>query len=496
MSTDLTRPHRRRARHHRHDLRVVRQPDRAQAQQARRGQRRRQLRDREGAGHLRRAGHPRRPARHRLGGRVRRGAARPARAARGRRPTRRTRRTPSSPGCSQRLVVSALLTVPVVLLAMVPALQFDAWQWASLTLATPVVVWGAWPFHRAAWTNLRHAATTMDTLVSMGVLAAYAWSLVALFAGSAGEIGMTHAFELTVRARRRSRLDLPRDGHGRHDVPAGRALVRAPVEAPGRRGPARADGPRRARTWRCSRTGSTAPSSPGCPWTGWPWGTSSWCARGRRSPPTAWSSGAPRRWTPRCSPGSRCRSRCGPGDEVTGATVNAGGRLVVRATRVGRDTRLAQMARLVEEAQHGKTEVQRLADRISGVFVPVVIALSVAALGFWLGAGAGATFAFGTAVARPDHRLPVRPRPGDADRPARRHRPRRPARHPDPRPGGPRVHPPRRHRRPRQDRHRHDRRDDPRRRRPCPGRVRRRRTPPGRRGVLRVAASRGGGDSP
>ena len=294
----------------------------------------------------------------------------------------------------RRLVVSALLTVPVVLLAMVPAWQFDAWQWASLTLASPVVVWGAWPFHRAAWVNLRHAATTMDTLVSMGVLAAYGWSLVALFGGTAGEIGMTHPFELGVqrgdglgsiyleaatgvttfllagrwferRARRRAGdalralMDL-----GAKDVAVLRDGVesRVPVDTlvvgdlfvvrPGER--IATDG--------VVEEGSSAVDAS-------------------------------------MLTGESVPVEVGPGAAVTGATVNAGGRIVVRATRVGRDTQLARIARLVEDAQHGKTQAQRLADRISGVFVPVVIALAVAALGFWLGAGADSAYAVSTAVA-------------------------------------------------------------------------------------------------
>ena len=170
-----------------------------------------------------------------------------------------------------------------------------------------------------------------------------------------------------------------------------------------------------------------------------------------------------------------------PGDEVTGATVNAGGRLVVRATRVGADTRLAQMARLVDAAQNGKADVQRLADRVSAVFVPVVIAIAAGTLGFWLGAGAGRDGRVHRRRGRADRGLPVRPRAGHADRADGRHRPRRPARHPDPRPRGARGHPPHRHRRARQDRHRHDRADGAGRRRRRARRASRRRTPAGRR---------------
>jgi Cu+-exporting ATPase len=298
----------------------------------------------------------------------------------------------------QRLLVSGLLTVPVVLLAMVPALQFDAWQWASLTLATPVVVWGGWPFHKAAWTNLRHAATTMDTLVSVGVLAAYVWSLVSLFAGTAGEIGMTHPFELTVergdgldsiyleaatgvttfllagrwferRSKRqagaalRALMDLgAKDVALLPDGPDGRTETRVPVD-------------------RLS-VGDVFVVRPGEKVA-----TDGVVERGSSAVDASMLTG------------ESVPVEVRPGDEVTGATLNAGGRIVVRATRVGSDTRLAQMARLVEEAQHGKTQVQRLADRISGIFVPVVVALAVATLGFWLGAGTGGAFAVSTAVA-------------------------------------------------------------------------------------------------
>ena len=294
----------------------------------------------------------------------------------------------------QRLTVSAALTVPVVLMAMVPALQFEHWQWASLTLAAPVAVWGAWPFHRAAWANLRHGATTMDTLVSLGVLAAFGWSLVALFAGSAGDPGMRHPFSLTVvrtdglatiylevaagvttfllagrylekRAKRRAGealralLDL-----GARDVAVLRdgGEVRVPVDelAVGQEFVVR-PGERVATDGVVVRGTSAIDAS--------------------------------------LLTGEAVPVEVEPGDEVTGATVNAGGRLVVRATRVGAETRLAQMARLVDAAQNGKADVQRLADRVSAVFVPVVIAIAAGALGFWLGAGAGPEVAFTAAVA-------------------------------------------------------------------------------------------------
>ncbi|GAA1311955.1 heavy metal translocating P-type ATPase [Saccharothrix xinjiangensis] len=294
----------------------------------------------------------------------------------------------------QRLIGSAALAVPVVVLAMVPAWQFTYWQWISLTLAAPVLVWGAWPFHRAAWVNLRHGAATMDTLISMGTIAAFGWSLYALLLGTAGRPGMTHPFELTVqrtdgagaiylevaagvtvfilagryfeaRARRRAGaalralLEL-----GAKDVVVLRdgRETRVPVEelAVGDRFVVR-PGEKIATDGVVDEGSSAVDAS--------------------------------------TVTGEAVPVEVAPGDAVVGATVNAGGRLVVRATRVGADTQLAQMARLVEEAQSGKAEAQRLADRVSGVFVPIVIALAVGTLGFWLGAGGGVSAAFTAAVA-------------------------------------------------------------------------------------------------
>src|SRR5690606_4159050 len=293
-----------------------------------------------------------------------------------------------------RLIGTTVLTIPVLVLAMVPRLQFDAWQWLSLTLAAPVVTWGGWPFHRAAWQNLRHGAATMDTLISLGTLPAFLWSLWALFLGDAGDPAMRMKFDLTpsagsgtdelylevaavvtvfilagryfeARAKRRAGaalralLEL-----GAKDVAVLRdgAEVRIPVEQlaggdlfvvrPGEK--VATDGVVEEGTSAIDASLLTGESVP---------------------------------------------VEVGPGDAVTGATVNAGGRLVVRATRVGADTALAQIARLVTQAQTGKAPVQRLADRIAAVFVPVVVALAVGTLGFWLGAGFGATTAFTAAVA-------------------------------------------------------------------------------------------------
>ena len=302
---------------------------------------------------------------------------------------------PEKDALRERLIVSALLTVPVIVLAMVPALQFPNWQWISLTLAAPVAVWAALPFHRAAWTNLRHGSTTMDTLVSMGVLASFGWSLWALLFGTAGETGMVHPFSLTVgsadasanlylevatgvttfllagrwfeaRSKRRAgaalRALLELGAAEASVLGRGGAEVRVPIDqlAVGDRFVIR-PGERIA--------------------------TDGVVEEGASAVDTSMLTGEP------------VPVEVGPGDTVVGATVNAGGRLVVRATRVGADTQLAQMARLVERAQSGKAAVQRLADRVSAVFVPAVIILAAATLAFWLGTGTGLEMAGTAAVA-------------------------------------------------------------------------------------------------
>lgn len=293
-----------------------------------------------------------------------------------------------------RLVISALLSVPVVALAMVPSWQFDYWQWLSLTLAAPVVVWGAWPFHRAAWTNLRHGATTMDTLVSVGVLAAFGWSLYALFLGTAGTPGMTHPFELTVdRTDGAANIYLEAAAGVTTFILAGRwlesrakrqsgAALRALMELGAKDVAVLRDSTETRIPIEQLAVGDHFVVRPGE-------------AVATDGEVTEGSSAVDRSMLT----GESVPVEVGPGDPVVGATVNAGGRLVVRATRVGSDTQLAQMARLVEDAQNGKAQVQRLADRISGVFVPIVIGLAVATLGFWVGSGAGASAAFTAAVA-------------------------------------------------------------------------------------------------
>ncbi|MCY4728251.1 heavy metal translocating P-type ATPase [Nocardioides sp. STR2] len=294
----------------------------------------------------------------------------------------------------QRLVISAVLSVPVVAMAMVPAWQFTYWQWASLTLAAPVVVWGAWPFHRAAWTNLRHGATTMDTLVSVGVLAAFGWSLWALFLGTAGEPGMTHPFRISIdRTDGAGNIYLEAAAGVTTFLLAGRwlehrskrragAALRALLELGVRDVAVLRDGHETRIPVDQLAVGDLFVARPGEKVA-----TDGDVVEGSSAVDASMLTG------------ESVPVEVKPGDAVVGATVNAGGRLVVRATRVGADTQLAQMARMVEDAQNGKAEVQRLADRVSGVFVPIVIGLSVATLGFWLGAGSGATAAFTAAVA-------------------------------------------------------------------------------------------------
>jgi Cu+-exporting ATPase len=293
----------------------------------------------------------------------------------------------------QRLLVSLALTVPVVVMAMLPAAQFRNWQWASLALASPVAVWGAWPFHRAAFTNARHGAVTMDTLISLGVGAAYLWSVYALFFGTAGQPGMHMGFALPAtgaaageiylevasgitvlillgryfeaRAKRRAGAALRalltlgakdvavlRDGHEVR-IPVGQLVVGDRfVVRPGEK--IATDG--------VVESGSSAVD-------------------------TSMLTGEP------------VPAEVTDGDAVTGATVNISGRLTVRATRVGSDTQLAQIARLVTDAQARKAPVQRLADRISAVFVPVVIGIAIVTLTGWLAAGQSAAASFTAAVA-------------------------------------------------------------------------------------------------
>ncbi|GAA3858653.1 heavy metal translocating P-type ATPase [Streptomyces sedi] len=294
----------------------------------------------------------------------------------------------------QRLLASAVLTVPVIALAMVPAWQFTHWQWISLALAWPVVLWGGWPFHRAAWTNLRHGAATMDTLVSLGTLAALGWSLYALLFGTAGEPGMTHPFRLTVeRVDGGGNIYLEAAAGVTTFLLAGRyfearakrrsgAALRALLELGARDVGLLVDGREERVPVERLAVGDTFVVRPGEKIA-----TDGVVVEGSSAVDASMLTG------------ESVPVEVAVDDRVTGATINAGGRLVVRATRVGADTQLARMARTVEEAQNGKARVQRLADRISGVFVPLVIALSAGTLGFWWGTGDGASAAFTAAVA-------------------------------------------------------------------------------------------------
>ncbi|WP_370247819.1 heavy metal translocating P-type ATPase [Nocardioides sp.] len=296
-----------------------------------------------------------------------------------------------------RVLISAALTLPVILLAMVPAWQFTNWQWASLTLAAPVAVWGAWPLHRAALVNARHGAATMDTLVSLGVLAAFGWSLYALFWGTAGMPGMTHGFELTLTRQDGAGLLYLEVAAGvttfvlagrwveaRAKHRAGAALrslldLRVPDVAV-LRGPA--PGTEQRVPLAELGVGDRFVVRPGEQIA-----TDGVVDQGGSAVDASLVTGESR------------PVEVGPGDAVVGGTLNVGGRLVVRATVVGADTQLARMAAMVEQAQTGKAAAQRLADRISGVFVPVVLALAAGTLGFWLGAGDGASVAVTAAVA-------------------------------------------------------------------------------------------------
>ena len=298
----------------------------------------------------------------------------------------------------RRLIITTVLTLPTLAMAMIPTLQFDNWQWLSLTLAAPVVVWGALPFHRAAWKNLRHATATMDTLISMGVLAAFLWSMYALFLGEAGTPGMRMTFSLfpepgsgsneiyleiaaaltmfillgryfEAHAKRRSGaalkalLDLgAKDVAVLRDSASGLVELRLPIEQ--------------------LVVGDRFVVRPGEKIA-----TDGVVVEGTSAIDAALLTG------------ESVPVEVGPGDPVTGATINAGGRLVIEATRVGSDTKLAQIAKLVVAAQSGKAAVQRLADRLSAVFVPIVIALSVATLAFWLGRNGDPVAAFTAAVA-------------------------------------------------------------------------------------------------
>ncbi|KKW63980.1 carbonate dehydratase [Mycolicibacterium elephantis] len=294
----------------------------------------------------------------------------------------------------RRLLIALALTVPVIAMAMVPALQFPNWQWLSLTLAAPVVVWAGWPFHHAAWVNLRHRTATMDTLISMGTLAAFGWSIYALFWGTAGVTGMTHPFELTIgRTDGSGNIYLEVAAGVTTFVLAGRyfearakrragAALRALLELGAKDVVVLRGGAEQRIPVDQLAVGDQFVVRPGEKIA-----TDGVVVQGNSAVDASMLTGEP------------LPVDVGPGDQVVGATINVDGRLVVRANRIGSDTALAQIARLVENAQNEKARTQRLADRISGVFVPIVIALATATLGFWLATGESAATAFTAAVA-------------------------------------------------------------------------------------------------
>ena len=292
------------------------------------------------------------------------------------------------------MLTSFVLTVPVLLMAMVPAFQFDYWQWLSLALAAPVVTWGAWPFHQAAWVNLRHRAVTMDTLVSMGALAAFGWSLYALFLGGAGELGMRMSFAL-----------VPSRGSGIDDIYLEVATGVTVAILAGRYFEARAKRRSGAALRALLSLGAkdAAVLRDGVevrvPIDHLSVGDEFVVRPGEKVATDGVILSGTSAVDMSMLTGESVPVDVGPQDAVVGATVNAGGRLVVRARRVGADTQLAQMARLVEEAQSGKAPVQRLVDRISAIFVPFVIVLATATLLFWLAVGESAEVAFTAAVA-------------------------------------------------------------------------------------------------
>jgi Cu+-exporting ATPase len=280
----------------------------------------------------------------------------------------------SAASLQRRVAVSAALSVPVLLLSMIPPLQFSGWEWVAFALATPVVIWGGWPFHAAAWSNARHRVATMDTLVSVGVLAAWIWSVYALFADTDTYFETASVITTFIlagrwfeaRAKRRagdairSLLELGAKEAAVLHPDGTERLVPVEQLEPGDRFVVRPG--EKVATDGVVEEGSSAVDMS-------------------------------------MLTGESIPVEVGPGAVVAGATINAGGRLVVRATRVGADTAVAQIARLVTEAQSGKAPVQRLADRVSGVFVPIVIGLSAATLAAWLAFGGSATDAFTAAVA-------------------------------------------------------------------------------------------------
>jgi P-type Cu+ transporter len=281
----------------------------------------------------------------------------------------------SPSGLRTRLIAAIALTVPVALIAMIPPLQFNGWEWVALGLSAPVVLWGGWPFHRAAFLNARHLSVTMDTLISIGTLAALIWSIVALLAFEDADTYFEVGAVITTlillgrffeaRARRRSG-----------------AAVRALLELEAKEARVLRDGQELAVPIEELRVDDRFVVRPGEKIA-----SDGVVEEGFSAIDQSMLTGEP------------VPLEVGPGASVAGATINTYGRLVVRATKVGADTALAQITRMVAEAQAGKAPIQRLVDRVSAVFVPVVIAVSLATLAGWLAITGDATDAFTAAVA-------------------------------------------------------------------------------------------------
>lgn len=280
-------------------------------------------------------------------------------------------------GLKRRLVVAIALATPVILLAMIPPLQFDYWQWISFALATPVILWAGWPFHKATWVNLKHGAATMDTLITVGTSAAYLWSLYALFFGHAGEPGMRHGWSILnhagdpmgdiyfeVAAGVVTFVLAGRYFEKRSKQRAGDA-IRALTDMGAKQVTVLRDGEETLLPIEQLQIGDHFLARPG----------EKIATDGRILDGTSAIDQS-------MLTGESVPVDVGPGDEVTGATINTSGRLVVEATHVGEQTKLAQMAKLIDEAQSGKADVQRLADKVSGIFVPVVIAIALITLLF------------------------------------------------------------------------------------------------------------------
>ena len=294
----------------------------------------------------------------------------------------------------QRVIGSVILSVPVIILSMVPAFQFTYWQWLSLTLTAPVVVWAAYPFHKAAWANLKYGAATMDTLISLGTLSALAWSVYALFLGTAGEPGMSHGFEFTpTQSSGEGNIYLEVAAGVTMFVLIGRYFEKRSKREAGSAMRALMD--MGAKDVAVLRDGAEVR----IPISELSVGDEFVVRPGEKIATDGEVISGSSAVDASMLTGESVPVEVAVGDTVTGATINAGGRIVVRATRVGSDTQLAQMARLVEAAQTGKADVQRLADKISGIFVPIVIVIALATLIIWLATGHGANMAFTSAVA-------------------------------------------------------------------------------------------------